>query len=103
MRTGVLIIMKMKLFTTIKVGYTAGTLGNTGEYFTTIIVSDEGIESFSHYGQYGSEDRVNNALKEKGYKQSYVPSDYGKLVKRDINYNLFKREYEALAFIKENF
>lgn len=93
----------MKLFTTIKVGYTSGIYGNSGEYFTTIVVTDAGMKSFSHYGQYGSEDRVNNALKAKGYEERYFPSDFGKLKQREVNYNLFKREEEAIEYVNSNF
>jgi hypothetical protein len=94
----------MKQFTTIKVGYTYSRMyGCSGEYFTTIIVTDNGIESLSHYGMYGSEDRVNKALKDKGFEERYVSSDYGQMSKKDLMKNLFKTETMAIGYIAENY
>jgi len=89
-----------KQFTTIKVGYTAGIYGCSNEYFTTIITNGKDIHSISHYGLYGSDDRINSYLKDKGYTEKYVPSNYGQLRRKDINKNLQKDEYEAIEYIK---
>ena len=75
----------MKKYTTIKVGYTAGVYGCSGEYFTTIIIDGDKHTSICHYGMYGSEERVNQALNDLGYSQFYTPSDYGKMAKKDLS------------------
>lgn len=89
----------MKQFTTIKVGYTAGVYGCSGEYFTTIFVDGKKHGSISHYGMYGSEERVNRALKDLGYKEFYCPSSYGRMTKKDI-LKCFLSEREAVDTIK---
>jgi len=45
---------------------------------------------------HGSEERVNEALKAKGYREFYTPSNYGQLKRFDINHNLFLSETEAV-------
>jgi hypothetical protein len=56
----------MKLYTTIKTGYTAGIYGCSGEYFTTTIITQnkKGLDTrIIHFqGMYGAENRVNNVL-----------------------------------------
>ena len=89
----------MKQFTTIKVGYTAGVYGCSNEFFTTIIVDERGITSFSFKGMYGPEDRVAMALKAKGYDHKYTPSDFGQMKAREVNKNLFKYENQVLEEI----
>lgn len=90
----------MKQFTTIKVGYTHGIYGCSGEYFTTIIINGSKHASINHYGLYGSEERVNQALKAKGYKEFYTPSDYGKMTKKEV-WKGFMSENEAIDKIKK--
>jgi len=90
----------MKSFTTLKVGYTAGIYGCSGEYFTTIIINGSKKRSINHYGLYGSEERVSQALKARGYTEFYTPSNYGRLVRSDIPKNLHKSEGQAIDYIK---
>jgi hypothetical protein len=88
----------MKQFTTIKVGYTAGIYGCSNEYFTTIIINGSKHTSISHYGMYGSEERVNHALMDRGYREFYTPSDFGRMIAKDVNKNLFTSEHDVIKF-----
>lgn len=85
----------MKKFTTLKVGYSAGVYGCSAEYFNTIIIDGDRTYSVAHQGMYGSEERVNSILKNAGYDYFYVPTDFGKIGKRDA-WKGFKDEYEAI-------
>lgn len=73
----------MKTFITLKVGYTCGIYGCSNEFFNTIYVEGETIHSVQYYGMYGAEERINATLKEKGFTQFYVPSDFGKMTRKD--------------------
>ena len=90
----------MKLFTTIKVGYSRGIYGCSAEYFTTIIINGETMTSVSHYGMYGSEERINRTLKDMGYTEKYTPSDFGLIPSRKA-WKGFLSETEAIAEIKK--
>jgi len=90
----------MQKFTTIKVGYTTGVYGCSNEYFTTIILNGDEEQAISHHGMYGSEDRINGALKAKGYKEFYITSYFGKMTKKDVC-KWVVSETEALEKIKE--
>lgn len=91
----------MKKFTTIKMGYTAGIYGNSGEYFTTIILNDNDEYSIAWQGQYGPEYRMAEVLKAAGYKEFHTRSgDYGKLSKRDAD-RRFTDEHKAIQAVKE--
>ena len=72
----------MKTFTTIKVGYSKGVYGCSGEYLTTILCDSKGMFSFSHYGMYGSDERVNAVLQDAGYTKVYTPSTFGRMSSR---------------------
>jgi len=91
----------MKKYITIKVGYTVGQVGCTGEYFNTIIINGDDVTNVAHYGMYGSDYRVNKTLEDKGYKSQYISSDYGRMTKKDI-LDIFISEYEAIEYIKNN-
>ena len=91
----------MKQFTTIKVGYTSGIYGCSNEFFTTIIVTDNDMYGFNFKGMYGVEERVNKALKEKGYTYRYIKSDYGKMTAKDV-FPIFEYENQILEYIEEN-
>lgn len=91
----------MKIFTTIKVGYTAGICGCTGEYFNTIIVTDRGIENILYYGMFGADERINALLKEQGFEQKYVRSDFGQMKKKDICKRMFLSEGQAIEELKQ--
>jgi hypothetical protein len=90
----------MKSFITLKVGYSVSIYGCSAEYFTTIIIKGKKIESVSHYGLYGSEDRINHILKDAGYIERYIPSDFGKIPSRGL-WKGFKSEEVAITEIKE--
>ena len=90
-----------KQYTCVKVGYTAGIYGCSGEYFTLIYVNSKGMHSISFHGMYGSEDRVQNILKDKGYKPYWTPSDYGRMKYRDINKNMFVSEQQATEELRK--
>lgn len=91
--------MKNKMFCTLKVGYTRGIYGCSGEYFITILINRDKTSYIKHHGLYGSDDRVNKAIEAKGYKWFYIPSEYGKMLKKDTK--RFIGEYEALAEVKK--
>lgn len=86
---------KEKSFTIIKVGYTVGIYGCSGEYFNCIIDDKQSI--FFH-GMYGAEQRIADALKAKGYKEIYTQSIYGQLKRKDIPKNRFISEYDVLKY-----
>jgi hypothetical protein len=89
----------MKKFTTIKVGYTAGVYGCSGEYFLTIIMREAEMFHVYHYGMYGSEERVNAVLKSAGYEEYYIGSWFGKMTKKDVG-KRFVDEYQAIDEVK---
>lgn len=90
----------MKTFITLKVGYTAGIYGCSNEYFTTIIINKNDISSISHYGMYGSEERINRTLKDKGFIEKYIPNDFGKMTRKQV-WQGFISEVEAVKKIKK--
>ena len=80
----------MKVATIIKTGYSSGIYGCSGEYFTCIFTSknaSKGLMSFKFNGMYGVEDRVAEAMRNKGYTMAYCQADYGKLTRKDIMKN----------------
>jgi hypothetical protein len=95
----------MKIFTTLKVGYSTSAYGCSNEYFTTIIINtttkkeSKKYTTLSHKGLYGSDDRINRALENKGFSNFYTPSQYGKITGKDKNWVGFLSEYEALDLI----
>ena len=90
-----------KQFITLQMGYSWSKMyGKTNDYFTTIIFTGDDVTSISHRGLYGSDDRINNALKDKGYKEIYISSDYG-LITRSKAWKGFISEHEALQIINK--
>ncbi len=87
-------------FTVIKIGYTKGIYGCSGEYFNCIVDMEKG---FFFHGMYGAEQRVAHALKDKGYKEIYTQSVYGRMVRDDIPKNRFMSEYTAIEEIKTKY
>lgn len=87
-------------FTIVKVGYTKGIYGCSGEYFTAIYIKDNAIQSFCFVGLYGTDGRIAEAFKQKGYTQFYTQSDFGRMTKRETNTKIFMSESEALEHIK---
>lgn len=93
----------MQNFTIIKVGYSSGIYGCSGEYFQ-VVANNKNNEliGFAFVGMYGSDWRIAEALKNKGYIQQYIRSGtYGKIVGKDKNY--FLSEDEAIETIKKEF
>jgi hypothetical protein len=87
-----------KIYTIIKIGYTAGIYGCSNEYFTLIYTDKkDGFKSVSFYGMYGAEERVSATLKEKGYTQHYTQSFFGKMKRNDITKNCIS-EHDLLKF-----
>jgi hypothetical protein len=86
----------MRLFTIIKTGYTSGVYGNSGEYFTLIMINNKNTSSIKFDGMYGAEYRVEEYLKNKGYKSFYTSANYGKLKRDDILKQTTYSEYELL-------
>ena len=89
------------MFITLKVGYTSGIYGCSGEQFNTIIINGDKVENILFNGMYGAESRINNALKTKGYEEKYINTNYGKMTRKDAEW--FIPEQEALELIKTNF
>lgn len=89
----------MRLFTTIKTGYTAGVYGNTGEYYTTTLINNGVTSSVMWHGQYGADYRIAEYLKQKGYKSFYTQANYGQLRRDDILKQVTHSEYEMLKEI----
>ena len=92
----------MKTFTTLKVGYTVGIYGCSNEYFNTIIINGAKVFNILHKGMYGSDDRINRLLKDKGFNEVYLCNDFGKMTAKEVN-KMFKTEYEAIEMINNNF
>lgn len=91
-----------KTFTIIKIGYTVGVYGCSGEYFQCIYTDKRGGNNFIFQGLYGVEDRIKQAMADKGYHFFHTASIYGKLTRNDgTSLKWIKSEYEALDFIKK--
>lgn len=93
----------MKQFTIIKIGYTAGVYGCTGEYFTTLVIDGNKHYSFTFEGMYGAEERISRTLKELGFDEFYTTSIYGRLTRKDIPKKCVFSEYTAIEHIKNGF
>lgn len=89
----------MKQFSTIKIGYTSGIYGCSGEYFVTIITRGKKTFHVYHYGMYGSDYRVNAPLKSAGYNEYYIGSWFGKMKQKDIG-RCFLHEDAAIEEIE---
>jgi hypothetical protein len=83
-----------KYFGIIKVGYSAGLVGCTNEFFVCIYTGKEKMESFGFKGMYGVEDRVREIMQGRGYEYSYIPSQFGQIKGRDKNWVGFLDENE---------
>lgn len=92
----------MKNATIIKIGYTTGIYGCSNEYFNCIFTDKRGLNNFIFYGMYGVEERIEAAMKDKGYKVAHTASIYGRLTKKDgTSLKWLKSEYQALDFINK--
>lgn len=90
-----------KYFTVNKVGYSLGVYGCSGEYFICVYITPKLQGSFHFQGMYGAEERVESAMKDKGFEYFYTPNRFGKLTGSDKKG--FISEYEAIDLIKERF
>lgn len=88
-----------KQFTTIKVGYSSGIYGCSAEYFTTIWISDTGLNAMHFQGLYGTEERVAREFKNKGYEEQYSFQEYGKLTRKDM-IKAFISEQKAIELVQ---
>ena len=87
----------MRLFTTIKTGYTAGQAGCTGEYYTTTLINSHGVTtSLKWHGMFGADYRVAEYLKNKGYKEIYTSAEYGKITARDVHKRTNYSEHDMI-------
>ena len=86
----------MRLHTIIKTGYTAGSYGCSGEYFTLILINGNKTSSIKFNGLYGAEERVRAYLDKKGYKFFYTNAEYGQLKSREIHKATNYSEYELI-------
>lgn len=86
----------MRLFTTIKTGYTAGVYGCSGEYFTLIMVNNHNTSSIKFNGMYGVDERIAEYLKKRGYKSFYTNAEYGRLNSREIHKPTNYSEYDLI-------
>lgn len=85
-----------KTFSIIKIGYTTGIYGCSGEYFALILPKDV----YYFEGMYGTDERVARHLKDNGYMDRYIQSVYGKLTRSDIPKKRFHDENEMLNVLK---
>lgn len=90
-----------------KVGYSKGIYGCSGEYFTLIVYNPEKetngerwLNQYFFEGMYGAEQRVAEVLKEKGYIDRYTQSIYGRVTRSDTPKKLFKSEYTMIDELK---
>lgn len=88
-----------KSFTIVKVGYSVGVYGCSGEYFLATWTGEKGQESIHFQGMYGTEERVGQVLKDKGYKEIYTPSRFGQLKGRERRG--FMGEFAAIEEIEK--
>jgi len=84
-----------KQFTILKVGYTAGIYGCSGEYFT-LLLPDKQI-NFS--GMYGADDRICRMLEDAGYVEKYASSNFGRMTLKETR-GRFLSETQAIEKIK---
>lgn len=90
----------MKVFTTLKVGYTSGMYGCSGEYYNTIIIWGSKVTNITWHGMYGADYRIGEALRKRGFTEYHTRTDYGKMTKKDM-LPCFISEYEAIDKIKK--
>lgn len=90
-----------KFFVNIKTAYSAGSYGNTGEYFTLIIVNGEDWDNFCYHGQNGADSRVVRPLMDAGYKPlGGAFANYGRVNERESK-RVSKTEWAALETVNE--
>lgn len=90
----------MKVFTTLKVGYTSGVYGCSGEYYNTIIIWGSKVTNITWQGMYGADYRIAEALRKRGFTEYHSRNDYGKMTQRDM-LKIFIGEHEAIKQIEK--
>lgn len=96
---GTLKMNSNKWFTIIKVGYSAGIYGCSGEYFTCIYFDGNAPKSIHFSGMYGAEERVSRLLQDAGYTAIYTQSFFGRMTRKDTTKNMLS-EYTAIEELK---
>ena len=88
--------MENKTFSIMKVGYTAGVYGCSGEYFTLILPNDQ----INFSGMYGAEERICRTLKDAGWVEHYISSSFGRMTLKETR-GRFLSETQAIEKVKE--
>lgn len=88
-----------KWYTIIKIGYSVGVYGCSGEYFTVVWYDGETPNSQSFYGMYGAEERIGHIFKDAGYSEKYTQSFYGRMTRKDLTKNCVS-EYQVIEMLK---
>ena len=84
----------MKKIIITKCGYSLGVYGCSNEYFNCIAIDGDKIKGFTFSGLYGSEHRVLEAFKKRGFEEVYVPlNTYGKLTRKDIGNSMSEHTF----------
>jgi len=90
----------MKTFSIVKIGYTAGIYGCSGEYFKLYITNGDKYKSYIFEGIYTNGQYIEPFLKELGYSEQYQSQPYSQLKRKDIKgWNIFL-ENELLKKLK---
>ena len=89
----------MKAFLITKVGYRSGQYGCIAEYFICTHTKKKELDNFFFSGLYGTEHRISEAMKAKGYKGGTTSSQYGKMTRKNVHPGNFE-ENRALEWIK---
>jgi hypothetical protein len=81
-----------KFFGITKTGYSSGVYGCSNEFFTLIYLDNTRLNSISFKGLYGASERVGEAMKGKGYSESYLSSVIGKVIGEDKKFAMGEKE-----------
>lgn len=93
-----------KQFGIIKVGYSAGIVGCTNEFFTLVYIDKLGELRSKHFkGMYGEEHRVGDILKGAGYNDVYIGGTYGQLKGEMRSWRGWKYGNEVIKELEEEF
>lgn len=83
----------MKSFSIVKIGYTAGIYGCSGEYYKLYISNGDKYHFFVFEAIYTNGQYIAPFLRELGYKEHYYNHPYGQLKRKDLkNWDILKEE-----------